>query len=255
MNKQFSDFVRTTVLPKAQVNHQWFWKEVAADSWEPETLHVIETLVRPDTHFIDVGAWIGPTTMVGALTALRVTAIEPDPFAYDELQSNVKLLPSNQAAKVKILNVAITPDGKPIKLYFQGNQGGASISSVVSQVGSSVTVKGMRYTDIIDDTQRTVMKIDVEGAEYDLISSTTRSQLERVDAFIISFHPHILLEQLPQNLLLRFVMFHVKYWIVMSRFSGFRTTNLDGTRIRSTNYLSRRLRTVYPDVILAQRIK
>ena len=43
--------------------------------------------------FIDVGAWIGPMTLVAAACGARVVAYEPDPTAADELAANVALNP------------------------------------------------------------------------------------------------------------------------------------------------------------------
>src|SRR5690606_18721377 len=43
-----------------------FWERVAADAWEPGTRRLIDALVDASTLFVDLGAWVGPTTLQAA---------------------------------------------------------------------------------------------------------------------------------------------------------------------------------------------
>jgi hypothetical protein len=68
-----------------------FWEHITDGTWEMLTLRLIADvlLARPDSVYVDVGAWIGPTVLVGAQFARRTLAFEPDPRAFSELRVSV----------------------------------------------------------------------------------------------------------------------------------------------------------------------
>ena len=54
-----------------------FWQRVAAGRWEAHTLNILQRFNSPDRTMLDIGAWIGPTTLFGAHFAREVLALEP----------------------------------------------------------------------------------------------------------------------------------------------------------------------------------
>ena len=73
-----------------------YWKN---KFWEVHTHKILEKFLDSNHSFIDIGAFIGPTTLYGAFIAKKVYAIEPDPIAFNELKKNVLL---NHVLKEKI---------------------------------------------------------------------------------------------------------------------------------------------------------
>jgi len=59
-----------------------FWERFDQGLWEPRTLQKLSAL-RDGDLFVDIGAWIGPTTLAAAVNGARVLAFEPDPVARD----------------------------------------------------------------------------------------------------------------------------------------------------------------------------
>jgi FkbM family methyltransferase len=161
------------------------WEQISVGQWEPTTLAAIQTLLARGGCYIDVGAWIGPTVLAGAQYAFRVVAYEPDPRAADELRRNVAL---NNLKNVEIRELALFD--RTGKLPFgPGEQGalGQSTSSLV--IGDSTTTvlavdarEEARLPHFIDCT---LLKIDVEGAEFSLIP--------RLAAYLARYQPPILL--------------------------------------------------------------
>lgn len=43
--------------------HSDFWRLLQAGKWEATTLNVFDRYIDAETVFVDVGAWIGPTTL------------------------------------------------------------------------------------------------------------------------------------------------------------------------------------------------
>ena len=72
--------------------HDDFW-ETCENGWEEATFDVLVSQLAQGSTFVDVGAWIGPMTLVAAACGARVVAYEPDPTAADELAENVAVNP------------------------------------------------------------------------------------------------------------------------------------------------------------------
>ena len=62
-----------------------YWSSVVDESWEPETFMVLKGLIEPDSTYVDIGAWIGPTVLYGGQIAARCITAEPDPTAREAL--------------------------------------------------------------------------------------------------------------------------------------------------------------------------
>ena len=59
---------------------------------------VLKGLIEPDSTYVDIGAWIGPTVLYGGQIAARCITAEPDPTAREALEANLDLN-SSVAAK------------------------------------------------------------------------------------------------------------------------------------------------------------
>jgi FkbM family methyltransferase len=81
---------------RSAVRDQDTWKLVAEKAYDAKSLAVLKEILggRPQDAFIDVGAWIGVTTLyAGALTNGKILSLEADPRAFEELRANVALNP------------------------------------------------------------------------------------------------------------------------------------------------------------------
>ena len=80
-------FLASTANPA----YQKFWKKMLAGRWEADTLDFIQTYVDDKTTFFDIGAWIGPISLLAGTRGAQVIAVEPDPIAFSELKLNCSL--------------------------------------------------------------------------------------------------------------------------------------------------------------------
>ena len=127
---------------------------------------------------IDLGANVGEYTRKMASVAKRVIAFEPDPWTLAVLQANVADLQN-----VRIENAAAGTFEGRVLLYrharFEQNPALYSESSSLIASKSNVTEEGaieVRQIDFIDYLYRLnedigVIKIDIEGAEVDLLEA------------------------------------------------------------------------------------
>jgi FkbM family methyltransferase len=178
-----------------------FWSRVDAGLWEPQTFEVFQRFLRPDHSYIDMGAWIGPTVLYGAMLSRRVHALEPDPVAFAELAANVEANPALRR-KIHLHPCGIGPDNGPLQLYagglYFGEQShfGDSMSGMLAAPGAvgqpRREVQGMdleRFLALnaIDDCN--FIKMDIEGGEYAVIPGLWRRLPQLgLPTLYVSFH-------------------------------------------------------------------
>ena len=127
---------------------------------------------------IDLGANIGSYTRKMASVAKRVIAFEPDPWACAELRANLADLDN-----VTIMNAAAGACEKRVLLYrhprFENNPASYSEASAIISSSRNVTeedaievrqIDFIRYLEDLDE-EVGVLKIDIEGAEVELLES------------------------------------------------------------------------------------
>lgn len=143
-----------------------FWKFVNNRIWEPQLFDTIAKYVDKDTTYIDFGTWIGPTLIFGCKLAKECYGLEPDPVAFKEVSRNIKLNNLN----VELLENCVGVKNGPIVMYSKSP--GNSESSVFKNTYNwTVVCFTMEYLyKNWDINGKVFMKIDVEGAEYNLLS-------------------------------------------------------------------------------------
>jgi FkbM family methyltransferase len=170
-----------------------FWDRVEGGRWEPETLAAIDRLVDADTTFLDLGAWVGPTALYAAGVARRVIAVEADPAALAQLRRNLEVNP-DLARRIEVMPRAVHAEEWPVTMGARRKPGDSMSSLLLDSAGrtwEAATVTPSQLAAMIADAERLFVKIDIEGAEYDLLPAL-EPLLNRAHAVLISFHPKIL---------------------------------------------------------------
>ncbi len=170
-----------------------FWDRVEAGRWEPHTLAAIDRLVDPRTTFVDLGAWVGPTALYAAGAARRVIAVEADPAALDQLRRNLAVNP-DLAERIEVVPRAVHAREGHVTLGARRKPGDSMSSTLLAgadRTWEAATVTPIELAAMVGADEHVIVKIDIEGGEYDLLP-TLAPLLDRVDAVLISFHPKIL---------------------------------------------------------------
>ena len=153
------------------------------------------------TTCIDLGANLGVYTRQMASCAKQVIAFEPDPWTLTALQANVADLDN-----VKIENAAAGTADKMVFLYRHARfaedpLSRSEASSVIASKGdvSEQSAVGVRQVDFIGylenlDEEIGILKIDIEGAEVDLLEALfDRPELmERVRHIFVETHERLI---------------------------------------------------------------
>ena len=146
---------------------QWWLFSYGLKS-EPD-FEVMRSVLRPNDHFVDVGANIGVFSMLASLKVGDegiVYAIEALPFNQVLLEKNIAL---NHIRNVRLVPVALTDQDGELDLFpsTNGNLGMTSLSSV-GEKGKPVRVRARTLDSLMAEGTIAgcdVLKIDIEGAE------------------------------------------------------------------------------------------
>lgn len=159
-------------------------------AWEPGLTRLLESRLRLGDCFVDVGANIGYFTLLASrLVGERgtVVAVEASPTTADSLRANIRL---NLAQNVRVIQAAATDQRGSVPLYAgpRDNSGAASLRSRVGRLPEAA-VEGIPLTEMLSEeewSRATLIKIDVEGAEAEVLKSILANPgVLRADAEIV----------------------------------------------------------------------
>jgi FkbM family methyltransferase len=158
---------------------QWYgWH----DPTNPEVLF-IRGMVSPGDLVFDVGSHHGFYTLVMARRALRVIAIEPNPYNVVRLEKNIAL---NHSENVSVRQTAVGGSKGKISLLCESDWGGVQSSD--TKTLPTIDVDVVRLDDLAEEYGfPQFLKIDVEGFEAGVLRGALRI-LERRPKVAIEVH-------------------------------------------------------------------
>ena len=118
----------------------------------------------------------------------------------------------NKIKNIISLNLAVSKKNEYVKIYLNSDE---SAHSVFPQGNTFVEVKSTTIETIFDEHKIgkcDLMKIDCEGAEYEIIDSIPEKYFSRINKMIIEYHLADKRPELYQNLLkkLEIMLFKIK---------------------------------------------
>jgi FkbM family methyltransferase len=152
---------------------------------------LIDTVTRSGDTLVDVGAHIGYNTVYAARTVGpggAVYALEPAPDNRATLEENVA---ANRLANVTVLPFAAGAEPADREFFLRGSVSAVNSfapTSFYAPVTSSIRVRVAPLDDLIP-VMPDVVKIDVEGAELDVLAGMERILTSRGIRLIVEWHP------------------------------------------------------------------
>ena len=140
-------------------------------SYEPIETDLVKKHIKKNDRILDIGANIGYYTLLFASiigSKGHVFSFEPEPKNFKILESNVKL---NNFHNTTLEKLAVSNQSGNIELYLS-DEGIGQHRIHKSRFGkSSISVKMISIDDYFDNNFQKIdfIKIDVEGAEYDVL--------------------------------------------------------------------------------------
>jgi FkbM family methyltransferase len=185
-----------------------FYCRINKDDFKIMTIHEDDIITRftpkKGDIVVDIGAHIGLYTIIGAKRVGeqgKVVAIEADPENFEMLNRNIKL---NQLTNVIPLNYAVYSKETKIKLYLPSGESGFTKYNTIMpnwintqekfvEVNAN-TLDYLLQLNKIRQEEINWIKIDVEGAEFEVLKGATNVLSKSKDvAILMELHgpPHI----------------------------------------------------------------
>ena len=170
----------------------WMINEYDIDSFE----------INPSDIIIDVGAHIGLFSLFVSQFCKtgKIFSFEPIRENFDLLVSNLDL---NHIENVFPFNVGISKNSGKLNLFLNNDQ---SAHSIFPKGSESITVESTSLQKIFDEKKISackLLKLDCEGAEYDIIDSLPAEYLDKIQNMAIEYHLADTKPELIKNLILK----------------------------------------------------
>lgn len=142
---------------------------------------------------VDIGANAGYFTLfaVSCFADARVFSFEPVPVNYDQLERHRNL---NSSKKIKCFPKAVAGQTGEISLSFDSSDSfttSATIFKQTDQQKESIKVPCLTLVQIMDENginKCDLLKMDCEGAEYDILYNCPPDYLQRIDQIAMEVH-------------------------------------------------------------------
>ena len=205
MKKQYQGWFGAFELdPDIDFYGDGYWLKVAKKTYEPDTMVFLENNIDSNTDFIDIGAATGAMSLIAASLGANVLAFEAIPRVYSIATAHFSNNPGLYG-KIRIQNKAISNVEGILELGRNAN------SKIISSISNEETNQKVEIAalanvigEIYQNDRKLVLKIDIEGAEWQLLSdNTTLTKLNNSQAIVLlAIHPgfHRPFKKLPLGL-------------------------------------------------------
>jgi FkbM family methyltransferase len=190
------------------LNHEEYSFEIRENAEDPSFDHNLDFKVVNETwienvyrihdyQFVDGGVFVDIGANIGAVSLfvdnfnksrdddnkIKVYAVEPEPNNLHLLNHNIK---NNATENITVVNNAIWHEEAIVSISNRG--GNSSILGPEEEEKSEVLAITLETLFSIYDIEEVdVMKIDIEGAEFDLIINTPAETLAKIKILVLEF--------------------------------------------------------------------
>jgi FkbM family methyltransferase len=146
-----------------------------------------EFWINDDDTIIDVGAHIGTFTLLASSKAKngKIISIEPSKESFKIFEKNVNL---NDLTNVNLMNYGVWSKSGKMKLYINEESIG---NSIIIKSQNEETIDVISLNEIIKKfniEKINFLKIDCEGAEYEIILKLEEEVLEKIEKISMEVH-------------------------------------------------------------------
>lgn len=159
-----------------------FWEEKYS-SWENETFNFLDEFLSKEKDYLDIGSWVGPTVIYASYLCRNAVAIEPDPVAYRILNTNIKL---NNISNIKTINKAVSIFEN--SFMSESKFFGDSMTRISYNSNNGTPIESIGLDDLIDMGDFSLIKMDIEGSEFDVIPYYSSLLKEKKIPLYLSVH-------------------------------------------------------------------
>jgi len=185
---------------------EWF-SDNKINKWEQDSFHIFEHYKNNKGIYIDIGAWIGPTTLYCANIYKKVIAIEPDPVALYRLKKNII---ANNFNNIVLIEKGLSSENGISKFGGNGELGNSESTLLIANKKEylsyegrhtkkgytqneiteieTITIENLIEQQKIDPHNISLIKMDIEGGEKIVVPSLVKFLNTYKPVFYISLH-------------------------------------------------------------------
>jgi FkbM family methyltransferase len=148
-------------------------------------------VIQPGWTVIDVGAGLGDFTLFAArVENTRVVAFEPFPESFALLEENIGL---NKTGNIGIIPEAVGSAEGTLLLDLAGGEPLQiqSRNAPITQPDSQIAVRARALSEAVLQTDHgtcDLLKLDCEGAEYDILMKSSPEVLGNIQRIVMEYH-------------------------------------------------------------------
>ena len=168
--------------------------------WMINEYDVEDFEINTNDTVIDIGAHIGLfSLLVSQLCKTgKILSFEPVSENFDLLVSNLKL---NHIKNILPFNMAVSKNSGRLDLFLNNDQ---SAHSIFSKSSESISVESTSLQKIFEENKISsckLLKLDCEGAEYEIIDSLPSEYLNKIQNIVMEYHSADTKPELVKNLI------------------------------------------------------
>ena len=179
------------------LDNLYFWQKIYP-TWESDTFSTFDKYLNKDKVFIDIGAWIGTTSMYGSRKSKHVYAVEADILSVKDLSLNL----SNNCINnnYTIINKAVyNKNNENINFGKNTFMSGSKMNDSTSQIHTNknseistqvktITIKNIISNYNINLNEISLIKVDIEGGEENILNDLYKLHSEYQIPLYVSIH-------------------------------------------------------------------
>ena len=155
--------------------------------WMTNEYDIENSQIAENDTIIDIGAHIGLFSLLVSQFCKtgKIFSFEPINDNFNLLISNLKL---NHAENIRPFNLAVSKNTPSVNLFLNSDQ---SAHSIFSSDSESITVESISLQKIFDENKISsckLLKLDCEGAEYEIIDSLPLEYFNKIQNMAIEYH-------------------------------------------------------------------
>jgi len=163
--------------------------------------HKLLRYIKPNSKVIDIGAQIGVFSIFASKLAKNVEVYSYEPLKENFIMLNKNIQLNKVASNVKAFNFGLSGKGGEREITIcEENTGGHGF---YAEGDRKVKIKTITLKDVFDKNNLEFcdyLKIDCEGAEYEILYNTPQKYLEKIKSISMEYHKNDDIQKLKQFL-------------------------------------------------------
>jgi len=167
-------------------------KSVLAEIFTEREYRVAEQIIKvAKDPILDVGAHVGFFILYcrAINESVRIYGLEPEPENFQMLAQNLK---TNKIKEVKIFQQALALSSGYREFYLAEDNHNHSLLALslkkIKQVISAQTVNFSEFCQNNKIERLSLVKMDIEGGEYEILEKLPESDWQKIEAIILEYH-------------------------------------------------------------------